>query len=76
MQMAIVLLNVWYWFLLTKILTIIFLVEHGFSATIGHLFNYEGLGPDINAYYANRLKIALSHPLSYWKNLDWNLNLE
>jgi len=49
--------------------------EFGLSSIVGLLYSMDEV--DLNAYNycMDKLKLAVTHPQSYWNNIDWNLNL-
>ncbi|NLL07136.1 MAG: DUF1266 domain-containing protein [Clostridiaceae bacterium] len=55
--------------------------EFGLASVVGLLYSMDSLDDRafdydmaIN-YYTEKLKLALTHPQSYWRNLDWKLKL-
>jgi len=55
--------------------------EFGLASVVGLLYSMERIPNrafDYDAaiiYYTEMLKLALTHPQSYWRNLDWKLDL-
>lgn len=49
--------------------------EFGLASVVGLLYSMDRLDDKVCNYCMEKLKLALNHPQSYWKKIDWNLNL-
>jgi hypothetical protein len=46
------------------------------SSAVGTLFKYGNMSGIISPDLYNNLQTALTNPLSHWRNMDWNLELD
>ncbi len=49
--------------------------EFGLSSIVGLLYSMDKVDEKAYNYCMDKLKMALTHPQSYWNNIDWKLNL-
>lgn len=49
--------------------------EFGLSSTVGLLYSMDKVNENAYNYCMEKLNMALTHPQSYWNNIDWNLKL-